>query len=109
MWKRVAVVVLSVWVLFSGNAWAHSPANRLNNTIVGAGLFFFGVVALRREWARYVTLALGVWLFAFTVLCSGISQITYWNDAMVALAVFVLSLLGGERRILGEPTHVEGA
>lgn len=104
MWKRMAIVLLSGWVLFSGNAWPHSPANQLNNTIVGAGLFLFGILSIRREWARYVPLALGVWLFAFTVLVSGISSVTFWNDAMVALAVFVLSLVGGEhpRRAVGQ-------
>ena len=104
MWKRIAIVLLSSWVLFSGNAWPHTRANQLNNTIVGTGLFLFGILSIRREWARYVTLALGVWLFAFTVLVSGTSSVTFWNDAMVALAVFVLSLVGGEhpRRAIGQ-------
>ena len=103
MWKRVAVVVLSMWVLFSGNAWEHAGISRLNNTIVGTGLFFFGVLSMSQDWARWVTLGFGVWLFAFTVLFKGASSVTFCNDAMVALAVFVLSLLGGERRrVLGE-------
>lgn len=104
MWKRVVIVLLSSWVLFSGNAWPHSQANQLNNAIVGTGLFLFGILSIRREWARYVTLALGAWLFVFTVLVSGISSITFWNDAMVAVAVFVFSLVGGEhpRRAIGQ-------
>jgi hypothetical protein len=107
MWKRVAIVVLSVWVMFSGNAWPHSPGTQLNNAIVGAGLFFFGALAMRHEWARYFTLAFGVWLFAFTAMASHASPITFWNDAMVAVAVFVLSLVGGEgkRRVLEQPGH----
>lgn len=105
MWKRLAVVVLSVWVLFSGNAWAHTRPNQINNAAVGAALFFFGVLAIRREWARYVTLALGVWLFAFTAFISRGSSITFWNDAMVALAVFVLSLVGGVRRRVVGPVY----
>ena len=65
MLKRVAVIVLSVWVLFSGNAWAHSRANQINNVAVGAALFFFGAIAIRHDWARYVTLGLGAWLLFF--------------------------------------------
>jgi len=107
MWKRVAVVVLSAWVLFSGSAWQHSRAGQLNNAIVGAGLLYFGALAMRHEWARYVTLALGLWLFAFTAVLgpsSTGSTVAFWNDAMVALVIFVLSLLGGDRRrILGPP------
>jgi hypothetical protein len=103
MWKRVAVVVLSAWVLFSGNAWAHAGISRLNNTLVGTGLLFFGVLSMSQDWARWVTLGLGAWLFVFTMFFKGASSATFWNDAMVALVVFVLSLLGGEgRRVLGE-------
>jgi len=103
MLKRVAVVVLSAWVLFSGNALAHSRPNQINNVAVGAALFFFGAIAFRHEWARYVTLALGLWLFFFTAFISGGSDpVIFWNNAMVALAVFVLSLVGGERhRVVG--------
>jgi hypothetical protein len=105
MWKRLAVIVLSAWVLFSGNAWAHSRPNQINNAVVGAGLLFFGVAAIWHEWARYVTLALAVWLFAFTAFVSRASPITFWNDAMVALAIFVLSLAGGVRRRVIEPRY----
>jgi hypothetical protein len=101
MFNRVAVIVLAAWVLFSGNAWAHSPGHLLNNAIVGAGLIFFGGLAIRHDWARFVTLALGVWLFAFSVFAHS-DPITFWNDAMVAVAIFILSLLGGAgRRVLG--------
>jgi len=102
MWKRVAIIMLSVWVLFSGNAWSHDRANQINNAAVGAALFFFGAISIRHEWASYVTLALGVWLFAFTAFISGGGPVTFWNNAMIALAVFVLSLVGGERhRLVG--------
>jgi hypothetical protein len=105
VWKRVAIIVVSAWVLFSGNAWPHTPAERLNNAIVGAGLLFFGALSIRREWARYVTLALSLWLFAFSAFVSRSSPVTFWNNAMVAMVVSVLSLLGGEskRRVVGPP------
>jgi hypothetical protein len=105
MWKRVAIIVLSSWVLISGNAWPQTRANHLNSTIVGTGLLFFGLLSMRHQWARYVTLAFGAWLFAFTVVAGHISSVTYWNNAMVAAVVFILSLVGGEspRRAVG--TH----
>jgi hypothetical protein len=103
VWKRVAVVVLSVWVLFSGNAWSQTRANQINNAAVGTALFFFGAISIRHEWARFVTLALGLWLFFFTAFISRGSTVTFWNNAMIALAVFILSLVGGERhRVVGQ-------
>ena|SRR5690349_9018549 len=98
MWKRVAIVVLSGWVLFSGAIWGHSRPVQINNTIVGAGLLVFGTLSFMYEWARFVTLGLAVWLFAFAALTHRANPTTYWNDAMVAVVVFVLSLIGGEHR-----------
>jgi len=98
MWKRIAILMLPVWVLFSANAWHHSRANQLNNAIVATGLLFFGALSFRQEWARFVTMALGIWLFAFTALISRANPVTFWKDAMVAILVFVLSVVGGEGR-----------
>jgi hypothetical protein len=105
MLKRVAVLVLAVWVLFSGNALAHTRPNQINSAAVGAALFFFGAIAIRHEWARYVTLALGIWLFAFTAIIGRADPVIFWNNAMVALAVFVLSLVGGERHRVVGPSY----
>lgn len=107
MWKRIAVVVLSVWVLFSGNAWAHGRPNQINSAAVGAALLFFGAISIRHEWARYVTLALGLWLFLFTAIISGGGTVTFWNHAMVAFVVSVLSLVNGPRpSVFGPRTSV---
>jgi hypothetical protein len=101
MGKRIAIIAISAWVLFAGNALPHSPAHRVNNAVVGAGLLFFGGLSIRHEWARFVTLAFAAWLFLFTAFAHS-SPATFWNDAMVAFVVSVLSLLGGEgRRVLG--------
>ena len=99
MLKRVAIVVLAAWVLFSGNAWAHNRANLINNAFVGWGLLFFGTLSMRHDWARFVTLGFGVWLFAFTALFSRSDPVTFWNDAAVAIVVFVLSMVGGKDRV----------
>ncbi len=98
MWKRVAIVVLSGWVLFSGVIWPNSLPIQINNTIVGAGLLVFGTLSFMYDWARFVTLGLAVWLFAFAALFGRVNPATFWNDAMVAVVVFVLSLVGGEHR-----------
>ncbi len=97
MWKRTAIVVLSGWVLFAGYLWPHARANLINNWIVGVGLLVFGTVAYGKTWARYVTLALAAWLFFFTMLTTRADPRTFWNDAMVAAFVFIMSLLGPKK------------
>jgi hypothetical protein len=97
MWKRVAIIFIATWVLFSGYAWPHSRANLVNNWFVGLGLVVFAVLWMWYAWARYFTLGLAVWLFLFSVVVHRTSPVTYWNDAMVALVVFVLSLVSGPK------------
>jgi hypothetical protein len=103
MWKRVAVVVLAGWVLFAGIIWPSSLPNHINNTVVAAGLLVFGALSFLYDWARYVTLGLAVWLFAFATLFGRVNPAMFWNDAMVAALVFILSLVGGEHRRALQP------
>jgi len=96
MWKRTVIVMASAWVLFAGYLWPHTGGNLINNWIVGVGLAVFGTVAYGKTWARYVTAALAIWLFAFSGL-TGADPRILWNDAMVAVLVFTLSLLGPKK------------
>ena len=93
MWKRAFIVILSGWVLFSGYLLPHSRAGLLNSWFVGLGLLVFGALSMAHDWARYVTLLLGVWLFAFTAF-AGSAATTFWNSAMVGLLISILSLVG---------------
>ncbi len=109
MWKRVAIVVLSGWVLFAGYLWPHTHANLVNNWIVGVGLLVFGTIACARSWARYVTVALAAWLFAFLVMTRPADPRTFWNDAMVAVFVLPLSLLGPKKDWFSPPPETSRA
>ena len=93
MWKRVLIVIIAGWVLFSGYAWPHTRPNLVNNWIVGLGFAVFGTLSVAYAWARNVTLALAVWLFAFSLLFQRHSAATFWNNAMIAVVVAVLSLV----------------
>lgn len=109
MWKRTTIVVLSGWVLFAGYLWPHTAAHLLNNWIVGIGLLIFGTVAYGRPWARYMTLALAAWLFVYSAVYQRSDPWTFWNDAMVAVVVFVLSLLGPRRDWVSPPSRTSRA
>jgi hypothetical protein len=105
MWKRTVIVVLSGWVLFAGYLWPHTRAHLLNNWIVGVGLLVFGTAAYRNTWARYVTLLLAAWLFGFSAIFERSDPRTFWNDAMVAVLICVLSLLGPKQGWLSRPSE----
>jgi hypothetical protein len=65
--------------------------------MVGLGLVIFGALSTMYDWARAVTVALAVWLFLFAIVGGPTDPWTFWNDALVALAVFVLGMLEPQR------------
>lgn len=90
---RILNIILGIWLFVSAFLWMHSEAQFTNTWLVGAGITLFGLIALGAPAFRYVNTALAVWLFisvwALPILQTG----TGWNNALVAIAVFVLSLI----------------
>jgi hypothetical protein len=106
MWKRVFVVLLGMWLIFSSFAFAHRPAHLTNGWLTGAGLILFGALSMIYPWARTATIVLAVWLFLYAVMIgTSTDPVTFWNDAFVALAVFVLSMLQPQRTYHTPPTQ----
>jgi hypothetical protein len=52
---------------------------------------------MRVEQVRFLNTALAVWLFVSAFALPGISRGTVWNNALVAIAVFVVSLSPSDR------------
>jgi hypothetical protein len=93
MWKRVLVIMLGTWLVFSAFAWPHAPPQAINAGLVGAGLIVFGALSYFYRWARAAVVALAVWLFVFTILGGPATRLTFWNNGLCALVVFVLGML----------------
>ena len=105
MWKRVFVVLLGVWLIFSAFAFPHPAGQVTNSWMVGGGLVVFGALSTMYSWARAVTVALAVWLFLYVIIGGRTDPLTFWNCAMVALAVFVLGMLEPHRTFHTPPTQ----
>ncbi len=103
---RWANVVLGVWLFISAFAWAHVPAQRANAWILGVLFVVFALVAASREAAaRWVNTVLAVWLFISVWALPHQSLGTQWNDALVAIAVFLLSLVPERGAAAPLPQH----
>lgn len=102
MAARIANVVLGVWLFISAFIWPHTQAQMTNTWIVGALIAIFALVAMRAPQARYVNTALAIWLFISVWVLPVESTATLWNNAIVAIAVFVLSLLPSRVEMPGQ-------
>jgi hypothetical protein len=101
---RVVNLVLGVWLFISAFVWSHESAQMTNTWILGVVAVIFAIVAMRVPAVRYVNSVLAVWLFISAFVLPHLHRGTVWNNALVALVMFFVSLQspGTDTRELSE-------
>lgn len=90
---RTLNLILGIWLFVSAFVWPHSSAQFANTWIVGVLTAIFALVAMRTPPARYVNTALAIWLFISAFALPTVNVGTVWNNALVGIAMFILSLV----------------
>jgi hypothetical protein len=101
---RILNVLLGIWLFVSAFCWPHSLAQLTNTWILGVVCVAVALVATRFEQVRYLNTLLGIWLFISAFALHGTSQSTEWNNVLVAIAIFVVSLTPSDRAQLATKT-----
>lgn len=86
-------VILGVWLFISAFAWQHTQAQQTNTWIVGLLGVAFALWAIAAPAMRYLNTALAVWLFISVWALPTVNAATVWNNIIVAVAMFVISLV----------------
>jgi len=94
-------VILGAWLFISAFLWDHTASQRTNTWIVGILVVAFSLLAMRAPAARFVNTILSVWLFISAFALPTVHMGTVWNNALCAIAVFVVSLTAGDIGDLG--------
>lgn len=105
---RTLNIILGAWLFASAFLWTHTPVDRVSCWAVGLGVIAFAVVAMTIPTARWVNSALAVWLFASAFALPHLHAGTRWNEVIVALFVFFLSIVPTELdtdRLVGTEQH----
>ena len=92
---RTLSLILGLWLFFSAFAWPRTGATFANAWIVGLASAVVAVVGMTRARARFLNTALSAWLLASAVVLPHRSALGRWNDAIVAAAMLLLSLVPG--------------
>jgi hypothetical protein len=92
---RYLNVVLGAWLFISAFLWPHSAGQFENTWILGIICVALALIAMGVPWARFGNTLLAIWLFISTLALPRDSVATMWNNLLVALAIFVVSLLPG--------------
>ena len=94
-------ILLGVWLFISAFLWMHAPAQRTNSWIVAVLAVIFAAVALSMPPARWLNTALSIWLFISCWALPHQNVGTQWNNALVAIAMFVISLVPSQGEGVG--------
>ncbi len=86
-------VLLGIWLFISAFIWDHSLAQRTNTWILGVLCVVFALVAMSAPAMRYLNTALSIWLFISVWALPHRNLGTMWNNALVAIVVFLVSLV----------------
>lgn len=104
---RLVNIVLGIWLFISAFIWRHSYSQMTNTWILGVLTVAFALIATRVQEVRYLNTILAVWLFVSVWALPSISVGTMWNNALVAIAIFFVSLapgyLGGGTKPIARP------
>ncbi len=90
---RIVNIILGVWLFISAFVWDHGTAQRTNTWILGVLCVIFAIIALSSPPARWLNTILAIWLFISVWALPHLNRGTMWNNALVAIAIFIASLV----------------
>lgn len=104
-WPRYLNAIIAIWLFISAFVWPHTPALRTDTWIVAVLMFVVAVGSLGSPRARYANTVLAIWLFFSTIFMPSVRAGTLWNNIIVAVVVFALSLAPTRSMLPGHPAH----
>jgi len=93
--SRIFNVLAGIWLFASAFAWPHGKGQLGYTAICGALTVLSAILTTTYAWARYVTIAVGVVLFVLAFAASPLGSSTFWNNAIVGVAVVIAAFMNG--------------
>ena len=90
---RIINVILGVWLFISAFVWPHTTSQMTNTWICGVLCVIFALVAMAVPWVRYLNTLLAIWLFISAWALPSRTPGTIWNNVLVAISIFIVSLV----------------
>ncbi len=92
-WPQYLNMVLAIWLFISAFVWPHTVASRTNTWILGVIVFLVALWALAQPQVRWLNTLAAIWLFFSSIWVQHVSVGTLWNNLIVAVLVFIFSLV----------------
>jgi hypothetical protein len=101
---RVINVIVGIWLFISAWVLPHTYAQFTNTWILGVLTVVFALIATRYAPVRFLNTLLAIWLFISAFALAGNFYGTVWNNAIVAIVIFVISLIPSGRTTVVDRT-----
>jgi hypothetical protein len=92
-WPRWVSLILSIWLFISAFVWPSTLGEHTDTWILAILMFAASIIAMFVPPVRFANTVLSIWLFCATLAISHTQSATVWNDCIVAILVFVVSLI----------------
>ncbi len=86
-------ILAGIWLFVSAFVLPHERAMFTNTWVVGIVVMILAIIAMGRPVARYLNTLIAIWLFISAFALAHVSVAPVWNNAIVAVIVFVISLI----------------
>ena len=108
-WPRWVTLALGVWLFISAFVWPHAASAMTNTWILGLLIVLGAAWSMYEPRVRYLDTLFAIWLLFSTLVIQHHESATLWNNLIVAVIVFVLSLIPSRAttpRTGSRPLHV---
>src|SRR4051812_39923228 len=92
-WARYLNALAGTWLLSSAFLWHHASSSKPNTWAVGLLMAIAALWAISAPAIRWFNTVLAVWLALSTLAMTDIRPLTFYNNLIVAVVAFALSLV----------------
>jgi hypothetical protein len=93
MTTRIFNALIGIWLFVTAFMWPHAPAERTITIVAAILTFALAILAIYTKIARHLNAVLAVLLFLTVLSMPSLTRATQWNNAIVAIAIFVAALV----------------
>lgn len=93
---RVVNALLGAWLVVSVFLWPHAGSEGYNALITGLLVAMVALVAIWAPPVRFANVLLGAWLLVTTLFFRHESELTLWNEVLVATVILVFAFVPSE-------------
>jgi hypothetical protein len=103
MTTRIFNALLGVWLFVTAFMWPHSRAAFIVTVLAAILTFTLSILEIFSGVSRHLNVVVAIFLFLATLSLPHVTRATIWNNAIVAIAIFVAALADkGPRAVRNE-------